>query len=61
MTQQRLMVARLYMRQGIPLGQIWEQAGFCDYSAFYRAFRQEYGFSPREYRNLQEINNRNLH
>ena len=55
------MVARQYMRQGIPLGQIWEQAGFCDYSAFYRAFRQEYGFSPREYRNLQEINNRNLH
>ena len=60
-TQQRLMVARQYIRQGIPLGQIWEQAGFCDYSAFYRAFRQEYGFSPREYRNLQEINNRNLH
>lgn len=59
-TQQRLVAAKQYMQQGIPLGQIWEQAGFCDYSAFYRAFKQEYGISPREYRNLQDINNRNL-
>ena len=57
-TRQRLMEARKYMQQGLPLGQIWEQAGFCDYSAFYRAFKQEYGISPREYRNLQEGNAR---
>lgn len=60
-TQQRLVAAKQYMQQGIPLGQIWEQAGFCDYSAFYRAFKQEYGISPREYRNLQDIHNRNLY
>lgn len=60
-TQQRLMVAKQYMQQGVPLGQIWELAGFCDYSAFYRAFKQECGFSPREFRNLQDITNRNLH
>lgn len=60
-TQQRLTVAKQLMTEGIPLGQIGEMAGFCDYSAFYRAFKQEYGISPREYRNLQDINARNLH
>jgi AraC-like DNA-binding protein len=60
-TRQRLAVAKQLMTEGFPLGQIGEMAGFCDYSAFYRAFKQEYGISPREYRNLQDINNRNLH
>jgi len=26
--------------------------GFCDYSAFYRAFKKEYGVSPKEYRKI---------
>ena len=30
------------------------QTGFGDYSGFYRAFKQEYGISPRQYRKLQE-------
>ena len=50
-TQQRLTGANQLMTEGIPLGQIGEMAGFCDYSAFYRAFRQEYGISPRDYKN----------
>ena len=53
-TGRRLAAAKEYMHRGIPLGQIWELAGFCDYSAFYRAFKREYGFSPREYRELQD-------
>jgi AraC-like DNA-binding protein len=53
-TGQRLAAAKRYMRRGIPLGQVWEMAGFCDYSAFYRAFKQEFGFSPREFRDLQD-------
>ena len=53
-TQQRVAAAKQYMREGIPLGRVWELAGFCDYSAFYRAFRKEYGFSPREFRDFQE-------
>ena len=30
------------------------QSGFGDYSAFYRAFRKDYGISPRQYRALRE-------
>ena len=30
--------------------------GFCDYSAFYRAFKKEYGISPREYKILVSHN-----
>lgn len=50
---QRLTAAKEYMRRGIPLGQVWELAGFCDYSSFYRAFKQEYSFSPKEFRDLR--------
>lgn len=53
-TQQRLVAAKQAMSDGIPLGRVWELAGFCDYSAFYRAFKGEYGFSPREFRNFQD-------
>lgn len=55
------MVAKQLMQGPLPLGQIWELAGFCDYSVFYRAFKQEYGMSPRDFRSLQDINNKSLH
>ena len=54
-TQQRLVTAKQLMLEGYPLTRAGEAAGFCDYSSFYRAFRQEYGFSPKEYRELQKM------
>lgn len=53
-TQQRLVVAKKWMQEPLTLAEIGEKAGFCDYSSFYRAFMQEYGISPRQYRILQE-------
>ena len=44
--EQRLKIIRDFLK---PLS---EKVGFSDYSAFYRAFKKEYGISPREYRNL---------
>lgn len=38
--------------QGLCLGEASLQAGFQDYSSFYRAFRKEYGVSPRNDPNL---------
>ncbi len=52
-THQRLTAAKLLMQSGTALSRIPESVGFCDYSAFYRAFKQEFGISPREFRALQ--------
>ena len=53
-TQRRLIAAKAMIAEGIPLEQIGMQVGFSDYSSFYRAFKQEYGISPRQYRKIQE-------
>ena len=54
-TQRRLIAAKEAIAAGEPLEAVAEQVGFTDYSAFYRAFRQEYGISPRQYRKMQKI------
>ena len=53
-TQRRLIAAKTLIEKGTLLEQVAAETGFQDYSGFYRAFRQEYGISPRQYRNLQE-------
>lgn len=51
-TQQRLDRARQLMLEYGDLDTVAEKAGFCDYTAFFRAFKQEYGLSPSEYRKI---------
>lgn len=51
LTQRRLVAAKALIESGIPMENVGRLVGFADYSAFYRAFRQEYGISPRQYRN----------
>lgn len=50
LTKRRLISARNLIARGVPLEQAGKNVGFKEHSAFYRAFRQEYGISPREYR-----------
>lgn len=54
--QRRLIAAKTLIEAGLPMEAVAEQVGFSDYSAFYRAFRQEYGISPKQYRKLQSVN-----
>ena len=54
LNQRRLIAAKMLISEGIPLEGIGEQVGFTDYSTFYRAFKQEFGISPRQYRKLLE-------
>ena len=55
-TQRRLISAKNLISKGMALEQVAARVGFSDYSAFYRAFKQEYGISPRQYRSIQEGN-----
>ena len=52
-TQQRLIAAKSRIEKGQLLEEVGQAVGFSDYSAFYRAFKQEYGISPRQYRKMQ--------
>lgn len=45
----RLMLARQLLGSGESAGQVCRSCGFTDYTSFYRAFKSEYGISPREF------------
>lgn len=45
----RLLLARQLMAAGESAGGACRACGFTDYTSFYRAFKSEYGISPREF------------
>lgn len=47
--QKRLAIAKQRLSEGIASSTVYQQCGFGDYSNFYRAFKSEYGISPKEY------------
>ena len=52
-TQRRLVSSKNLILENIPLEYIAPKVGFSDYSSFYRAFKSEYGISPRQFRDQQ--------
>ena len=48
-TQRRLILAKVLIGEGESMESISQKCGFTDYSTFYKAFKKEYGISPREY------------
>ena len=52
LTQRRLIGAKKLIAESMELEEVARCCGFRDYSGFYRAFRQEFGISPRQYRKL---------
>lgn len=54
-TQKRLAAAKQMLGVGRSSSMVCQHCGFGDYSNFYRAFKSEYGISPKEYvANLRE-------
>ena len=49
-TNRRMVKADSLIRENHPLEQVGKMVGYQDHSTFYRAFRQYFGTSPREYR-----------
>jgi len=54
-TQRRLNAAKSLILDGIDLKNVAPQVGYQDYSAFFKAFRAEYGVSPSEYRLVYQM------
>ena len=52
-TGKRMEKARDLILQGLPLESVGKAIGYQDHSTFYRAFRQTFGISPREYRKAE--------
>ena len=51
-TQRRLIAAKSLIGEGHALEDVSRMVGFTDYSSFYRAFKKEYGITPRQYTQL---------
>lgn len=52
-TKKRLALCQEAIRAHMNITDVYQAYGFGDYSSFYRAFKKEYGISPKEYRDMQ--------
>lgn len=54
-TQKRLALCREAILEKTSITEAYQAFGFGDYSSFYRAFKKEYGISPKDYRDMQMV------
>ena len=52
-TKKRLARCKEAIRTKMNITEVYHTYGFGDYSSFYRAFKKEFGISPKEYRDMQ--------
>lgn len=52
-TKKRLALCQEAICANTSITDVYHTYGFGDYSSFYRAFKKEYGVSPKEYRDMQ--------
>ncbi len=52
-TKKRLKLCQEAISGNMSITEAYQKFGFGDYSSFYRAFKKEYGISPKDYRDMQ--------
>lgn len=52
-TKKRLALCKEAIRAKMNITEVYQTYGFGDYSSFYRAFKKEFGISPKEFRDIQ--------
>lgn len=55
--QKKLIAAKELILKDIPITHVYEQCGFGDYSNFFRAFKNEYGMTPKQFQEAMKSNN----
>lgn len=59
-TQKRLQACKEAIESGGRISELCHQFGFGDYSCFYRAFKKEYGISPKECQDMVFLEEKNI-
>ena len=54
-TKKRLSLCQQAIQGDMSITEAYQAFGFGDYSSFFRAFKKEYGISPREYKDMHYI------
>jgi AraC-like DNA-binding protein len=55
--KKRLLASKRFIEEGFPIREVYLKAGFADYTHFFRAFKQEYGMTPKDYLTLTKAEN----
>lgn len=58
-TKKRLTLCRQAILGDMSITEAYQTFGFGDYSSFFRAFKREYGISPKDYRDMHYIKENN--
>lgn len=47
--KKRLILSKQYIEEGLPITGVYTQCGFIDYTHFLRAFKKEFGITPKQF------------